>query len=247
MPDRGTALFDLDHTILPFDTQVLFANFVLQRERWRRVLILPWLLLAPLAVVGVLGASSMKRAFFSLFTGMREDRLRAYADDFARSVFLDACYPEMRREIQRNREQGRRLILNSASPEFYLIPIAAGLGFDECVGTRLDIAGRVRFFPRIDGSNNKGAEKIGAMRDRGIIPRDTTVLANSVAYSDSSSDLPLLRIASNAVVVHPGRRLEKEAERAGWRTVRPDRPYGGKWGGRWATARQAIGCWARGE
>ncbi len=32
---RSYAFFDLDHTLLPFDTQALFCNFVLRRERWR--------------------------------------------------------------------------------------------------------------------------------------------------------------------------------------------------------------------
>ena len=32
---QSFAFFDLDHTLLPFDTQALFCNFVLKRERGR--------------------------------------------------------------------------------------------------------------------------------------------------------------------------------------------------------------------
>lgn len=47
--DRRFAFFDLDHTLLPFDTQALFCNFILQREGWRRVWLLWFLPCVPLA------------------------------------------------------------------------------------------------------------------------------------------------------------------------------------------------------
>jgi hypothetical protein len=37
---KGYALFDLDHTLLPFDTQALFCNFVIRREPWRIIYLL---------------------------------------------------------------------------------------------------------------------------------------------------------------------------------------------------------------
>ena len=55
----GVALFDLDGTLLAWDTQVLFCGHVVRREGWRRLLLLPWLLASPLAPV--LGAGRMKR------------------------------------------------------------------------------------------------------------------------------------------------------------------------------------------
>ena len=81
--ERGYALYDLDHTIIPFDNQVLFCNFVLRREWWRRVYWLLFIPLIPLAMVKVLSLRTMKRVFSSYLVGMPEAKLRAYAKEFA--------------------------------------------------------------------------------------------------------------------------------------------------------------------
>ena len=46
------------------------------------------------------------------------------------------------------------------------------------------------------------------------------VLAQSYAYADSSSDLPLLNLVGNAIVINPGNKLKKIADANGWETVR---------------------------
>ena len=48
---RGVAVFDLDGTLLAWDTQLLFCQFVLRREGWRRCYLLLFLPLLPLAPV----------------------------------------------------------------------------------------------------------------------------------------------------------------------------------------------------
>ena len=73
------AFFDLDHTLLPFDTQTLFANFVLRRERWRTGLLAGVAPVAVMRLVGLAKTVTTKRAFMSLYSGMTRDRLRAYA------------------------------------------------------------------------------------------------------------------------------------------------------------------------
>ena len=48
-------------------------------------------------------------------------------------------------------------------------------------------------------------------------------LANSWAYSDSASDLPMLRAIGNPVAVNPDRELAEVAAREGWRVMRFER------------------------
>ena len=45
-------------------------------------------------------------------------------------------------------------------------------------------------------------------------------LAESAAYSDSASDLPMLRAVGNAVVVNPDDALLEVARAEGWRVMR---------------------------
>lgn len=83
MPDANStneseprfAFFDLDHTIIPHDTQLLFCNYVLHHEGWRRLFQVPFFLCIPLAACRMLGARAMKRIFLGYLWGMKKDRL----------------------------------------------------------------------------------------------------------------------------------------------------------------------------
>lgn len=241
--DRGYAFFDLDHTILPFDTQAFFCNFVLKREGWRRVYFLWYLLALPLAALRILDIRTMKRVFSSYLWGMKRERLEQYVAEFLNTDFTAALYPSVVAEIERNREEGRLLILNSASPGFYLAGISEKLGFDHFIGTDMKIEESMPFLPRIEGPNNKHGEKVDAMRERDLIPADLPMVGNSWAYSDSPADIPLLSIAEHGVMIHPGEKLATVGLEHGWRTMTPPRPYEGKWGGRWAMFLQALGLY----
>jgi len=241
--DERYALFDLDQTLLPHDTQALFCNYVLRREGWRRVYLLWFLPCLPLAAVRLLSLRTMKRLFFSYLVGMRRETLEAHVAAFLKSDFHEALYPAVLVELERNRAEGRVLILNSASPEFYLKGIAAKLGFDHYLGTDLEIPGVMPFLPVITVPNNKHGAKVVAMIDRGLIPEDVVMLADSWAYSDSSADLPLLELVGNAVMIHPGTNLAAIGAGHGWRTMTPARPYAGKWSGRLAACAQACGLY----
>ena len=241
--ERGFAFFDLDHTILPFDTQAYFCNFVLRRERWRRIYFVWYLLALPLAALRILDIRMMKRVFASYLWGMKRETLERYVAEFLETDFPAALYPSVVEEIERNRDEGRILILNSASPEFYLAGISEKLGFDHFIGTDMKVEETMPFLPKIDGPNNKHGEKVDAMRERGLIPRDLPIVGDSWAYSDSSADIPLLSIAEHGVMIHPGKKLESVGLEHGWRTMTPPRPYAGKWSGRWAMLRQALGLY----
>lgn len=245
---RGYALFDLDHTLLPFDTQVFFANHVMRREGWRRFYLLIFLPLVPLGAVGLLSLRVLKRVFSCYLWGMSRERLKAHAEAFVAGEFSRACYPELRAEVERHRSAGRSLILNTASPSIYVAEIAAHLGFDHWLATDMEVRDVMPFFPRIGGPNNKHGAKVEAMAARGLLPPGCEVsregcLPDSWGYSDSSADLPMLGLCRNVLMVHPSPKLAAFGEPRGWKTVKPPRPYGGRWGNLWAIARMLFGLY----
>ena len=50
---RGAALFDMDGTLLPWDTQYVFSCFVVRRHPWRRLLIFLFLACIPLYILRI--------------------------------------------------------------------------------------------------------------------------------------------------------------------------------------------------
>lgn len=243
---RSYALFDLDHTLLPHDTQTLFCNFVLRRAPWRVVLHGLFFPIALLRAVKVVSTATAKRAFFSYLWGMPVARLRELAREFAHTTVEAATYPEMRAEILRHKHQGRTLVLNTASPGFYAREIAEVLGFDYCVATPVMLESRVPWLPRIDGENNKREVKIANMRAQvpGVAELTDEERAQCWGYSDSSADIPLLEFCGYRVLVHPSKGLQRHfGLNANTVVVRPRRPYSGRAGDLFSALLQVLGLY----
>jgi phosphoserine phosphatase len=232
----GVALFDLDGTILAWDTQVLFCGYVMRREGRRRVLLLPWLLATPLAPV--LGAGGMKRLFLGYLSGVRRAKLEGWVRDFVAEWFPDRCFPEVLEEIEAQRRAGRRLILASASPEWWVEEVGRVLGFDLALGTPVEWVEPLHSLPAL--ANHKGEAKVRRLRWLGIAPEEGKI-PMSVGYTDSTADLPMLGICEEGVVVNPGAKLESIAEAKGWKILRPGTPWNGKLGKGWMFLRAMLG------
>jgi HAD superfamily hydrolase (TIGR01490 family) len=240
---RSYAFFDLDHTLLPFDTQALFCNFVLRRERWRALMHLAFPPFGVLKVLRLVSTLTAKRAFLNYLVGLPRETMFVYAKEFAEKVVMPWVYPEMIQIIEGHREAGRVLVLNTASPDFYASEIAQALGFDHCVATRVELPDKLPLMPHVMGDNNKHEAKIAAMKWE--IPElaqwDEAARKDSWSYSDSSADLPLLEFAGNAALVHPSESLAEIGHAQGWEILRPVRPYKSKLGDMMCVLRQTLG------
>ena len=239
---RGVAFFDLDLTLVAYDSQLLFCNHVLHKEWWRRAYLLFFAPCLVLYAAKILGDRQLKRIFLSFLWRMRKERLEELVASFVEEVLPKVQFDEIVEEVAKQREAGRRLILSTASPTFYAGAIAERLGFREFYGTEVAIGDRMALFPRFVGANNKGSAKIEAMRE--ILPPGGVPIADSYAFSDSSADLPLLELVEHPVMVHPSEALRRFGEERGWPTRKPKRPYSGNKGRNLAYARMALGLWS---
>lgn len=223
------AFFDLDHTLLPFDTQTLFCNFVLKRAPWRVFLHIIFVPFAIGRALGLCGTATAKRAFLSYLWGMKRGRLKELAREFAHDSARTWSYPELRAEILRHRHQGRILVLNTASPDFYAREIAEVFGFDHCVATQVVVPAVMPMMPQLAGPNNKRQAKITAMREQvpGVAALSDEQRFHCWAYSDSTADIPLLEFCGNRVLVHPGHALKNRFPEHDVTILQPGRPYWG--------------------
>jgi len=240
------ALYDLDHTLLPHDTQALFCNYVLKNERWRVLLHFFFLPFALARAVKICGTTTAKRAFHAYLWGLPKARLERYARDFAAESVDSWIYPELRAELLRHRHQGRVTILNTASPGFYARAIAEHLDFQFCIATDVRVSERMPFFPEIRGQNNKRQVKIDTMLR--VVPAlaDQTEAerADSWAYSDSAADIPLLEFCTHRILVHPRSELRRhfiQDSRA--IELTPPLPYTGRMGNLISIVRQILGLY----
>lgn len=241
---NGHALFDLDQTLIPWDTQLLFCNFVLKKMPLRRFYLL--ILIPFLPLTKLLGAGGMKRVFLNYLWGLSRQDLDELAQEFVEQVFPHSFYQETLALLEQQKELGRITVLSSASPEIWVKPLAKKLGFNHCFATTLEINGRVRLFPDLLGGNNKGSNKIRKMRSifpAYFDPTSGDILPNSHAFSDSHADLPMMLLCEQATMVHPTEKLKLEGQKHDWLLVSPARPTKGKFQFAIACARQALGIW----
>lgn len=213
------AIYDMDKTITRVATWTPFLlHAVRARAPWRAAL-LP--LLAGLGVgywVGIGDRAGLKENAQRLMIGdtVTAPVLAALADDFAAALMKTGIYPAAIARIAEDRAAGHRLILATASFDFYVQAIAARLGFDAVIATRsvLDDRGDVR--AQIAGDNCYGPAKLRMIEEwlagQGIA-RDA---AHIRFYSDHISDVPTLAWADEAFAVNPHPPLRAMATNVGW-------------------------------
>jgi len=217
---RGLGLFDFDGTVLPWDSQVMFADFVLKREPQRRAYL--GLFGAFLPVAPILGDEGMKRVFLSYLWGVQRERLEGWAREFVEERIAGACHPELLERLARHREVGELTVLASASPEFYVREVGRALGFDLVLGTPVEVGERVALFP--DLRNHKGREKVTRLHQLLGEPAGG-MWRNSHGYTDSRADLPMMACCERGTVVNPGAALTEIAADRGWEVLRTPLPW----------------------
>lgn len=213
------AIYDLDRTVTRRPTYTPFLiHCAVRRAPWR-LLLLPFVFVSIAAyLLRMIERGRLKEINHGLLLGraVHPKQLKPLVDSFAEATVSRNLRPGARAAIERDRGQGRRLILATASYRLYASAIAAKLGFDDVIGTGSIIGLDERVRARIDGENCYGEAKkrmIDSWVDAsGLLGRHGHVRF----YSDHASDAPVFEWADEAVAVNPHARLRRLAGERGW-------------------------------
>lgn len=226
---RDIALFDLDFTLVPEDSRLLFANYIYRRFPIRRFFLLMIVPAAALTFLGLMGRSFFNRLFFCFLKGLKADELDALADDFVQRHI--PFYAEILDILRKAKANGATVVLATASPGLYIYRLAHYLGADITLCTDWVPTAKHPLFVRYQSEYNKGAAKIRALlphlsdaiqsQMKRIAEGRPYHIPHSSAFSDSPNDLPMLLLAEQATVVHPSPSLKAIALRKGWRILQP--------------------------
>jgi HAD superfamily hydrolase (TIGR01490 family) len=133
---------------------------------------------------------------------------------------LPRLYPQMLEVAYEHQDAGRLVYIVTAASQEMAELLAHVLGFDGGIGSRSEIVDGV-YTGRAGGPFTYREGKAEALRD--LAARTGIDLAASWAYSDSESDLPMLRAVGHPVAVNPDSALERIARAEGWRIMRFDK------------------------
>ncbi len=212
------ALFDLDHTLLPLDSDHAFGEFLVSHgwadaDEHRRQNDLFYAdyqdgRLDIAAYVDFATASWRQRS---------EDDLQRLSRAFMNDIIEPALREPALELVRRHREQGDLLALVTATNEFVTAPIARAFGFEHLVATRLERDAHGRVTGRIQGVPNLREGKVhnvaAWLKCQGLGWSD---FSTSTCYSDSTNDLPLLERVTHPIATNPGAELERLASARGW-------------------------------
>ena len=133
---------------------------------------------------------------------------------------LPRLYPQMLDRAYAHQDAGVPVYILTAASQEMADLLAHVLYFDGGLGTRSEIVDG-HYTGRPAGPFNYREGKVLSMRE--VAAREDIDLSSSYAYSDSESDLPMLRAVRHAVVVDPDAELRRIAMQEGWEVPALDR------------------------
>ena len=212
------ALFDLDGTLIPKDSDHAFGEFVIT---------LGWADAADFRrrndgfyedyLAGRLDIDAYVDFATSPWRGRSDAELQRATERFLDIVVKPMLHPQALALVQRHQQAGDVVAVVTATNEFVTRPIARLFGVDELIATNLARDGNGRVTGRIAGVPSFREGKITRVQ-AWLAARGQTLadFDHSFFYSDSTNDLPLLQRVSQPVATNPGPELERIALERGW-------------------------------
>jgi HAD superfamily hydrolase (TIGR01490 family) len=213
-------LFDLDHTLLTGDSDVLWCAFLLRQGLLDRAAFEPRnAALARAYHAGTVGA----REFCEFYVSTLAGRTAAEWEPVRQAFLADEIAPRIPAAavalVEKHRAAGDLLVLTTATNRFVAEPTAAHLGLEHLIATECEVGADGRFSGHARDTLNMREGKVARLH-RWLAARGQRLTDfDSLAYSDSINDLPLLQAATRAAVVDPDEPLAAAAKRHGWSTL----------------------------
>lgn len=213
------AFYDLDGTLLSCNLVTTYAYYARNdRSLFKSIYQFTKVLLSVPLLFGLdlYSRTKFNVFFFKAYRGMDRDRLVGLADDLFEVTLKPSIYPKAKELIETTRREGYRNILVTGALDFTVRPIALHFGIDEVICNRLEFKDHVATGAVLPPLL---AEKEKARIIEDFAKREGIDLRESCAFSDSTSDIPMLRITGHPVATNPTRRLRRFALQNNWPIV----------------------------
>jgi HAD superfamily hydrolase (TIGR01490 family) len=219
---RAAAFFDLDKTLIEGSSAIHFGRAAyhrglvtkrqLARDLWANVVF-------RLRGSTDEGTDKLRQRILDSVAGQRVVDLARLGPEMLAGI-LPRAYPQMLEVAWGHQDEGRPVYIVTAASQELADTMASVFQFDGGIGVRSEIRDGV-YTGRPDGPFTYREGKAEAIRD--VAAAEGFDLAESWAYSDSESDLPMLRAVGHPVAVNPDSELLRVAREQGWQVMTFDR------------------------
>ena len=215
------ALFDLDHTLLPIDSDYEWGQFLVREK-----------------VVDAAEHQRRNDAFFAQYNAGTLDPVEylefalgtlakfdpAQLKDLQAQYMRDVIRPNIRPKavdlLRRHLDAGDLVAIITATNAFITAPIARELGVEHLIAARPELDERGHPTGKLAGTPTQGHGKVTHMHAwLDGLGRPFDSFARSWFYSDSHNDIPLLSVVSHPIATNPSEKLSQHAATLGWTSL----------------------------
>ena len=215
---KNLALFDLDHTLLPIDSDYEWGQFLVRTgavdpvefkrrndeffEQYK---------------AGTLDAVEYLEFALGTLARFTRAQLDAMHAQFMLEVIEPAILPQARALLKKHTDAGDLVCIITATNRFVTAPIAKALGVEHLIAAVPEEDGNGNLTGKLLGSPTSGPGKVThthAWLEQIGTPLDA--FERSHFYSDSHNDIPLLSVVTHPVATNPNAALSTHAASLGW-------------------------------
>ncbi len=212
------ALFDLDHTLLPVDSDYEWGQFLIR--------------------IGAVNPDAFEKSNAAWFAEYRagtldpvkylefvlgtlakfpRKQLDAWHEQFMAQVILPQITPATRELLQKYQDVGDLVAIVTASNSFVTEPIAKALGVDFLIASDPETTEDGEITGRPLDTPTYGPGKV-IHTNAWLATMDMTLASfpRSYFYSDSHNDLPLMLLVTDPIATNPNAQLTAHATAHGW-------------------------------
>jgi HAD superfamily hydrolase (TIGR01490 family) len=215
------ALFDLDHTLLPIDSDYEWGQFlsrtgaVDQAAYAKRN--------AEFFVQyqnGTLNPTEYQEFVLGTLAQFPRQQLDDWHQSFMQEVINPVILPAARDLLKKHQDAGDLIAIVTATNRFVTAPIAQALGVEHLIAAEPELKPDGNLTGKLVGVPTSGAGKIthtnAWLAARGLTLKD---FERSYFYSDSQNDIPLLSIVTHPIATNPNALLTAHAQAQGWTII----------------------------
>lgn len=215
------AIFDLDHTLIPIDSDYEWGQFLTRigavdaQEFSRRndEFFAQY-------QAGTLDAVEYLEFALGTLAQFSQEQLSLWHQQFMDEVVLPNMSPAAFDLLKKHQDQGDELVIITATNRFVTAPIAKALGVQHLLAAepQLDDAGNIT--GQLLGVPSSGAGKVIHLNEwLAKQGKNLNDFAISYFYSDSQNDIPLMSLVTHPVATNPNQLLQNHALVCGWPTL----------------------------
>ncbi|WP_446897261.1 HAD-IB family hydrolase [Clostridium sp. LBM24168] len=195
------AIFDVDFTITKRETLLEFYLFMIKKHPILILHVPISLISSILFITGFMNTKRTKEIFIGFINGIDEKEMNSLVNEFYNKRLSKIFYEDAISEMRKLKSRGFKIYLISASAEFYLNTLYNIKEVDKIIGTKF-LKSNGRYSNKIVGKNCKGDEKVRRLKNYLQAHNIEVDFENSYMFSDSLSDLPLLKLVGNPYLIN---------------------------------------------